>query len=95
MAGDNHRIRDIIINTGAINPIAALLEAAEPESSFLRNVSWTLSNLCRGRPPPANNKIQKAIKALGKTLVQNNKEEILTDVCWALSYISDGGEDNI
>lgn len=95
MAGDNHRIRDIIINTGAINPISVLLEAAEPESSFLRNVSWTLSNLCRGRPPPANNKIQKAIKALGKTLVQNNKEEILTDVCWALSYISDGGEENI
>jgi hypothetical protein len=95
MAGDNHRIRDIIINTGAIEPISLLLEQADPDSSFLRNVSWTLSNLCRGRPPPANHKIKRAIKALGKTLVYNRKEEILTDVCWALSYISDGGEENI
>lgn len=25
----------------------------------------------------------------------NSNEDILTDVCWALSYISDGGEERI
>lgn len=95
MAGDNYKIRDIIINQGAVDPISNLLMQAEPGSSFLRNASWTLSNLCRGRPPPDFERIRRAIPALGKTLVENDKNEILTDVCWAISYITDGGEDKI
>jgi hypothetical protein len=52
IAGDSHKIRDLVIMEGAIQPIANILDTAQPGSSFVRNASWTLSNLCRGRPAP-------------------------------------------
>jgi importin subunit alpha-1 len=51
----------------------------------VRNASWTLSNFCRGRPAPD----------FSKVLMENDLEDILIDVCWAMSYLSDGGEDRI
>jgi importin subunit alpha-1 len=66
-----------------------------PGSSFVRNASWTLSNLCRGRPAPEFEKVQRAIASLAKVLIENDVEDILIDVCWAMSYLSDGGEDRI
>ena len=95
IAGDSHKIRDLVINEGAIGPIADILDRAQPGSSFVRNASWTLSNLCRGRPSPQFHKVQRAINSLAKVLIENDVEDILIDVCWAMSYLSDGGEDRI
>ncbi len=95
IAGDSHRVRDLVINAGAINPIADILDRAKPGSSFVRNASWTLSNLCRGRPPPDYLKVKRAVKSLAKVLIENDVEDILIDVCWAISYLSDGGEERI
>ena len=61
----------------------------------MRNASWTLSNLCRGRPAPPFSKIMRAISSLAKVLVENDVEDILIDVCWAFSYLSDGGDERI
>lgn len=36
-----------------------------------------------------------AIPTLVKVMIENDVEDILTDVCWALSYLTDGGEDRI
>lgn len=52
IAGDSPKIRDLVIAAGAINPIAEILDRAHPGTSLVRNASWTLSNLCRGRPAP-------------------------------------------
>jgi len=52
IAGDSYKVRDAVINAGAIYPISNILDVAQPGSSFVRNASWTLSNLCRGRPAP-------------------------------------------
>ena len=30
-----------------------------------------------------------------KVLVENEKEDIITDICWALSYLSDSAKDRI
>lgn len=95
IAGDNHKVRDMVINEGAIAPIASILDRAMPSTSFVRNASWTLSNLCRGRPAPQFAKVSRAIPSLAKVLVENDSEDILVDVCWAISYLSDGGEDRI
>jgi hypothetical protein len=95
IAGDSHKVRDLVLNEGAVPPIATILDKAQPGSSFVRNASWTLSNLCRGRPAPQFSKIQRAISSLAKVLVENDVEDILVDVCWAFSYLSDGGEERI
>lgn len=95
IAGDSHKVRDIVINAGAVGPIADILDRIPPGSSFVRNASWTLSNLCRGRPGPPFNKVVRAIPTLAKVLIENDVEDILIDVCWAISYLSDGGEDRI
>jgi importin subunit alpha-1 len=95
IAGDSHKVRDLVISAGAINPIADILDRAQPGSSFVRNASWTLSNLCRGRPAPAFTQVVRAIPSLSKVLIENDVDDILIDVCWAMSYLSDGGEERI
>lgn len=82
--------RDSVINSGALEKVADILDKAVPGSSFLRNASWALSNLVRGRPSPEFNKVRRAIPSMCKVLVENDKEEIISDICWALSYLSDG-----
>jgi hypothetical protein len=95
MAGDGPRIRNLVINAGAIDPIANYLDRAPVGSTFTRNASWTLSNLCRGRPAPDFELIRRVTSSLSKVLIENDLEEIIGDVCWALSYISDGGAEQI
>ena len=50
IAGDSPLTRDSVINSGALERIANVLDQATPGTSFMRNASWALSNLCRGRP---------------------------------------------
>ena len=81
-----------MINAGAVQPIADLLDKAAPGNSFVRNASWTLSNFCRGKPAPNFDQIKRCVTSLAKVLIESDQEEILTDICWALKYISDGGK---
>jgi len=39
-------------------------------------------------------KVKPALPALAR-LIHSNDEEVLTDACWALSYLSDGTNDKI
>jgi len=95
LAGDNAHVRDMVMSAGVVAPICEKLDQAPAGSSFVRNASWTLSNFCRGRPGPSFNLIERAIPSLVKVLVENQSEDIIVDVCWALSYTSDGGEKHI
>lgn len=38
--------------------------------------------------------VKPALPALAR-LIHSNDEEVLTDACWALSYLSDGTNDKI
>ncbi|XP_075641480.1 importin subunit alpha-like [Castanea sativa] len=93
VAGDSPKCRDLVLSHGALMPL--LLQFNEhAKLSMLRNATWTLSNFCRGKPPPPFEQTKPAIPALER-LIQSNDEEVLTDACWALSYLSDGTNDKI
>ena len=86
-------MRDIVLQHGAVAPISYILEQAHPDTNFLRNASWALSNLCRGTPTPVYHLVKKAIPALAKVIKENTHNDILIDTCWAFSYLSDSGDE--
>jgi hypothetical protein len=60
----------------------------------IRTAAWALANLCRGKKPePPFEFIYPAVPVLAK-LIHARDEEVITDTCWAISYISDDSTPN-
>jgi importin subunit alpha-1 len=93
VAGDSPKCRDLVLSHGALVPLLSQLTDTA-KLSMLRNATWTLSNFCRGKPQPPFEQSKPALPALER-LIHSNDEEVLTDACWALSYLSDGSNDKI
>lgn len=96
VAGDSVQCRDLVLSLGTLNALLHVSESFGESSrlSTVRNATWTLSNLCRGKPAPAFELVKPALPLLSR-LIFSNDMEIVTDACWALSYISDGPNDRI
>ncbi|XVF57612.1 hypothetical protein PTKIN_Ptkin06aG0219300 [Pterospermum kingtungense] len=93
VAGDSPNCRDLVLGHGALMPLLAQLNERS-KLSMLRSATWTLSNFCRGKPASPFEQVKTALPIL-RELIYSNDEEVLTDVCWALSYLSDGPNDKI
>ena len=95
IAGDGPRGRDIVLQMGVMPPLLACLTASNQKVSMLRNATWTLSNLCRGRTPRPNFAAVAPCLPTLAALLSNQDDEVVTDAAWALSYLSDGANDQI
>lgn len=88
IAGDGPDARDMVLNHDVVSGLLHLVHNDIP-ISFLRNVVWLMSNLCRNKnPPPSFDHIRPVLPALAK-LLHHKDEQILSDTCWALSYVTD------
>ncbi|CAJ0583296.1 unnamed protein product, partial [Mesorhabditis spiculigera] len=91
--GDGPHYRDFCIQQGLVQPLLSFIRQETP-IGFLRNVTWVLVNLCRSKPPPARELIQVLLPALA-ILVHHTDTHILVDTIWAISYLTDGGNEQI
>lgn len=92
--GDGPGLRDYVIQLGVVQPLLSFI-TPDVQLAFLRNVTWVIVNLCRSKdPPPPVDTIKQLLPALG-FLIHHADTNILIDTVWALSYLTDGGNEQI
>uniref|UniRef100_A0A8D3D1M9 Importin subunit alpha n=1 Tax=Scophthalmus maximus TaxID=52904 RepID=A0A8D3D1M9_SCOMX len=83
--GDGPMCRDYVISLGVVKPLLSFINPSIP-ITFLRNVTWVIVNLCRNKDPPPP---METVQEVGV------RRCILVDTVWALSYLTDGGNEQI
>uniref|UniRef100_H2YTX5 Importin subunit alpha n=1 Tax=Ciona savignyi TaxID=51511 RepID=H2YTX5_CIOSA len=86
IAGDGASMRDFVLKKGIVKPLVQLVTDDAP-SSFLQNLTWTVWNLY--------NFAVFLVLPFFWFCRFFSFAVFLTDVCWALSYITDGPNDRI
>jgi len=94
IAGESTELRDYVLRMGAMQGLVNAI-GTSTHTSLIKNGVWSVSNFCRGKPEPPFEFVRVALPLI-KHLVETTKdEEVLTDACWALSYLSDGENDKV
>ncbi|SPP83876.1 blast:Importin subunit alpha-4 [Drosophila guanche] len=92
--GDGPMLRDFVIKHGVVQPLLSFIKPDIP-IYFLRNVTWVIVNLCRNKdPPPPAATIHEILPALN-VLIDHTYTKILVDTVWAISYLTDGGNEQM
>jgi len=79
IAGDSTEYRNMVLEAGILEPLLQLC-SQDSKLTLVRNATWTLSNLCRGKPQVPFAAIKNALPILSK-LLYNSDDEVLTDTC--------------
>ena len=92
IAGDGPQMRDFVINNGVIQPLLPLVNQETPVT-LLRNVTWTMSNLCRNKTISTPVEVLMQCLPVLAQLVKHSDRKVLADACWALSYLADSSDE--
>lgn len=57
--------------------------------------AWALTNLLRGKKPPAIEVIFEAVETVGDILKSHGEDDVLEGCCWALVNVADDMENGI
>jgi hypothetical protein len=63
--------------------------------SMVRNITWTISNLCRGKKPYPNFELLREAVPMMYHLLHSDDDDIIVDCTWGISYLTDGENDKI
>lgn len=77
IAGDCPQLRDAVLECGGLDPLLAQLRYAiitPNKITMLRNATWTLSNLCRGKPRPSLEQISPCVPILKELIFSTDVE---------------------
>lgn len=90
IAGDCAAYRDALLSCGAMPRVIEMIErtAVAGQLTPLRNATWALSNLVRGKPAPSRDHVLPALPTLAK-LLHLDDAELSADTVWALAYIAE------
>mmetsp|Transcript_26294 Transcript_26294/g.47117 ORF Transcript_26294/g.47117 Transcript_26294/m.47117 type:complete len:520 (-) Transcript_26294:3032-4591(-) len=94
IAGDNSSCRDLILHCNGLN-LVTQVGLASDRPSMHKNVYWTTSNLCRGKPPPQFSLIREALPILSKVIQNETSPDLLSDCLYSIASISEGNEEKI
>lgn len=89
IAGDCAEMRDRVLSLGVMRDTLNLLVDQGSRLSLIRIATWTMSNLCRGKPQPSFSLVREAIPVAAQLIFSTDKE-VLVDALWTLSFLSDG-----
>lgn len=87
------KFRDEVLNNNVMD-ILVEIGVKVTTLGILKRISWAISNLCRGTPPPALHKILPCINIL-KSMASFKDEEVVGDSIWAISYITGSSNEGI
>jgi hypothetical protein len=97
IAGDSPVYRDLLLERGVLTELTQIPERFGHSGMPLtlrRNMTWSISNLCRGKPAPPLSAVASVIPYL-TAMIHYADSEVVADALWSLSYISDGTNDRI
>ncbi|KAL3109514.1 hypothetical protein niasHT_011669 [Heterodera trifolii] len=96
MAGDGVQLRDLLISEGILPLLVGLADRADTLGiSFVRILTWAFSNLCRHKKPQVPLQMLAVMAPSIAKLIKYEDTTTQTDATWALSYLTDGNDDNI
>ncbi|VVC37270.1 Importin subunit alpha,Atypical Arm repeat,Armadillo-like helical,Armadillo-type fold,Importin- [Cinara cedri] len=94
ISGDGPKLRDIVLSNRIVPILKSLLEKPI-EVTAQQNIVWTISNLCRSKnPPPDFTQLLPCVPLL-VDMLKHTDFQVVSNACWALSYLTDGSNEKI
>jgi hypothetical protein len=89
IAGDSTVLRDYLLDQDIMEPLLLIIN----ENPLMRNATWTLFNLCRGKPYPTWELVSPALPTLSK-LIHSVDSDLVTESCWTILSLTENNSDN-